>query len=82
MLFLKIIGIKGIAIEASKEILKYGFNKMGLNRIEALCNIENNASARVLEKAGLTLEGILKESVLVKERFVDHKIYSLLKVNF
>ena len=73
---------KGIATEASKEILKYGFNQMGLNRIEAMCNVENIASARVLEKAGLTLEGILREYILVKEKFVDHKLYSILKVHY
>ncbi len=70
---------KGIATEAAKEMLKYGFNKMHLNRIEAICNIENIASARVLEKAELTLEGILREFVLVKGKFVDHKLYSILK---
>lgn len=46
---------KGIATEASKEIIKYGFEKLQINRIIGIAMPENIGSCRVLEKIGLTL---------------------------
>ena len=44
---------KGIATEASKEILKYGFEKLGLTKIIGTAIAENIGSCKVLEKIGL-----------------------------
>jgi ribosomal-protein-alanine N-acetyltransferase len=44
---------KGIATEASKEILKYGFEQLGLKRIIGIAMPENIASNKVLTKLGL-----------------------------
>ena len=41
---------KGIATETSKEIIKYGFENLNLERIVAIVMPENTASYRVLEK--------------------------------
>ncbi len=43
----------GIATEAAKHLLDYGFGELGLHRVWATCLLENPASARVLEKAGI-----------------------------
>lgn len=64
-----LIGIKyqrqGYATEASKEMLKYGFNTMNLDEIVAVCMKENIASRRVMEKMGLRFryiqQGLPKE---------------------
>lgn len=45
---------KGIASEASTEIIKYGFEKLSLNRIIGIASSENIGSWKVLEKIGLT----------------------------
>lgn len=44
---------RGFATEALREILRFGFDEVGLERIEAKHVIENPASGRVMEKAGL-----------------------------
>jgi [ribosomal protein S5]-alanine N-acetyltransferase len=44
---------RGFATEALREILRFGFDVAGLERIEARHVIENPASGRVMEKAGL-----------------------------
>ena len=44
---------KGIATEVSKEIIKYGFEKLGLEKIIGIAFPENIGSCRVLEKTGL-----------------------------
>ncbi len=69
---------KGITTEAVRKVINFGFNKMELNRIEARCKRENVSSSRVLVKLGFTFEGILREQMLVKGKFEDMMIYSLL----
>ena len=44
---------KGIATEASLLSLQYGFRSLGLTEIYAGAHVENSASNRVLQKAGL-----------------------------
>lgn len=46
----------GIATEASRAILKYGFKNLELNRIIAIALKENKASIRVMEKVGMEFE--------------------------
>ena len=52
---------QGIMTEALDAILDLGFNKMELNRIEAVVMPENSASIKLLEKLGFHHEGLLKE---------------------
>jgi ribosomal-protein-alanine N-acetyltransferase len=54
-------------------------NYTDLVRIEARCLIENPASARVMEKAGMKFEGILRKQVFFKGKHSDMKIYSILR---
>lgn len=70
---------QGLVTEAAYTLIKLGFERMGLNRIEARCNPENIGSARVMEKIGMRFEGILREQVYFKEKFEDLKMYSILR---
>ncbi len=69
----------GYAPEAARAVLQFAFTTLGMNRVEALCDVEHSASARVMEKIGMTYEGILREYMLVKGHYVNLKIYSILK---
>lgn len=55
---------KGYATEATRAVIAYGFDTLGLPRIQASCFVGNDASARVLQKAGMTEEGTLREHLL------------------
>jgi [ribosomal protein S5]-alanine N-acetyltransferase len=68
----------GITTEAAKELIKFGFSKMDLVRIQARCFTENIGSERVMEKAGMTFEGIIRKGMLVKGKHQDLKMYSIL----
>lgn len=72
----------GVMTEVLEPILKHGFEKMDLHRIEALYDPENIASRRTLEKAGFVYEGTLRKSAFEKGRFCDAAICSLLKEEF
>jgi len=73
---------KGLMTEAVKEVIKYGFEKMNLNRIYARCFVENIGSQKVLEKVGMKFEGILREQMFIKSKFSDMKIYSILRKEY
>lgn len=62
---------RGYATEAVSAVLKFGFLRLGLNRIEARYIIGNEASRRVMEKNGMTFEGIHKKLLFVKGEYVD-----------
>lgn len=50
----------GYATEITKHLIKYSFEFLGIERIEALALQINTASCRVLEKSGFLLEGVLR----------------------
>ena len=68
----------GYATEAAAAVLRYGFETLGLHRIEAQCVVGNAASARVLEKIGMTCEGVLAGRVRIRGRFRDVRMYARL----
>ena len=73
---------QGIATEALECVMAFGFEKLELNRIECRYMVENAASRRVMEKAGMTFEGVHRDFLLVKEKYRDVGICSILKNEF
>ena len=47
---------KGLGFEAAKEVLEYGFSKLGLKKVLGLTAEQNLASIRILEKLGFNFE--------------------------
>ncbi|MFG0256620.1 MAG: GNAT family N-acetyltransferase [Phycisphaerales bacterium JB043] len=66
---------KGYVPEALNEVIRYGFEDLGLHRIFAHAMAWNNASRRVMEKVGMVHEGTLKEDHLKWGRFESSAIY-------
>lgn len=66
---------RGLATGAVREIIRFGFENMALYRVEARCAAENLASARVMQKAGMTHEATLKGRESWKGRFWDMEVY-------
>jgi ribosomal-protein-alanine N-acetyltransferase len=70
---------KGYATEALQAVIQFGFEKMELVRMEAVVLPENIASVKVLEKAGMTFEGILRSYQIWREQPRDLKMYSIVR---
>lgn len=70
---------RGYATELAKALLKFGFNELGLHRIEATCNAANTGSARVMEKIGMQREAHFREKAWYKGRWWDEYVYAILK---
>ena len=66
-------------IEALTAVIKNGFERMGLNRIEAQVYVENEASVRLLQKLGFKQEALLRDYYCVDGEFYDHYLFSLIK---
>ena len=70
---------RGLATEAALALVDFGFGELGLHRISSWCIAGNAASARVLEKAGMTLEGRLVENDYFKGRRWDTLLYGMVR---
>lgn len=70
---------KGIMSEALKAMCKYAFFYFPVTRLFARPYPHNNASIRVLEKAGFTLEARIKDALIKKGVVLDELIYALRK---
>lgn len=69
---------QGLATEAVKRVVRFGLEELRLHRIQATVMPENAASLRVLEKAGLCREGLLRSYSFGKE-FHDVVILSVIE---
>jgi ribosomal-protein-alanine N-acetyltransferase len=65
--------------EAVGAMVSYGFNVLGLERIEATVDSENGASARVLEKNGFKHEGTMRRRFYHDGKWHDEMVLGLLK---
>ncbi len=70
---------QGYATEASREMLRYGFEVLGLHRIFASHFTHNPASGSVLRKLGMRNEGCQREHLRKWDRFVDSELYCILR---
>ena len=69
-------GIVGEAVEA---VVRFGFEKLKLNRIGATVYVENKASQQVLIKQGFEREGLLRQYMI--QSGIAHDVYIYAKVN-
>jgi RimJ/RimL family protein N-acetyltransferase len=70
---------KGIMTEAMSAILTFGFSELGLHRVEAIIDIENERSKGLLLKLGFTYEGNLRQRFPFRDQFLDEHYFGLLK---
>jgi [ribosomal protein S5]-alanine N-acetyltransferase len=73
---------KGYATEAIERLIQWGFDVLGLMRIEGRCDLSNKLSEKVMKKSGMTYEGTLRKNAWIKGEFRDSKIYSILKEEY
>ena len=75
---------KGFAAEAATAIVNWALAQPQIFRVWAMCDVDNLASARVLEKVGMTREGIMRRSQMhpgVSDEPRDSYCYAIVKEN-
>lgn len=70
---------KGLATEALKAVIDFIFSHSDTIRIQAKHDVLNPASGRVMEKAGMRREGVLRKASKNRRGIVDVAIYSILR---
>lgn len=70
---------KGLMTEACRALINQALKDNEIHRITSRCIAENAASAKVMEKLGMTCEGTQRQAMFVKGRYVDIKLYAMLR---
>ncbi len=70
---------RGIITKCCNALIKFGFNELGLNRIEIKCALGNNKSKTIAEKLQFKHEAVLEQAEWLNGRFVGLHLYALLK---
>lgn len=69
----------GYTTEAMRALVTFGFGRLALHRISATCDVDNHASARVLEKLGMQREGRLRQITRRRDEWRDSYLYAVLE---
>lgn len=72
---------RGITTQAVKLVVSYGIKNLDIVRLQAGVLANNPASMRVLEKAGFTKEGILRNNIIKNGIIMDEHIYGIIKTD-
>ena len=70
---------QGLALEAATAVCDWGFREFGLAKVWAWANARNRRSLRVMEKLGMTREGLHRSCEAVRGEWVDGACYSVLR---
>lgn len=70
---------RGIATDSARAMLAFGFTELNLNRIQASHLPGNPASGRVMEKLGMTREGLHRERYCKNGVYQDVVEYAILR---
>ncbi len=70
---------QGLMTEALRAVLQYGFEKMNLNRIQAIIDSRNTRSLNLVHRLGFKKEGVLRQNSYFDGQFRDDVCFSLLR---
>lgn len=73
---------RGFGSEATNLVVKYGFESVGLNRIELEVFSFNPRARHVYEQAGFVHEGTRREALFWKGEWVDAQMMAMLRSDF
>jgi ribosomal-protein-alanine N-acetyltransferase len=73
---------KGYMSEALRLITEFCFGQLTLHRIEAACLPLNEASQKLLQRAGFTQDGYARKYLKIRGEWHDHLLFSLLAEDF
>ncbi len=69
---------QGYAIEAVNAVIDTAFSYLNLHRLIAYIMPENQASVKLIEKAGFKREGFMEKAINIRGHWEDHFLYALL----
>lgn len=73
---------RGYGPEAAARMVQFGFEELGLHRLEADADPRNNASIKVLEGLGFQREGLQRERYFLNGEVQDALLFGLLRAEW
>ena len=73
---------KGLTTEAARAVVDWGFSQLGLAKVYASADLRNTGSWRVMEKTGMTREGILRGHTKTQDGRADQVFYGVLRAEW
>ncbi|MCI5655843.1 GNAT family N-acetyltransferase [Candidatus Pseudoruminococcus sp.] len=73
---------KGLATEATKAVIEYGFSKINLHKVQICTKTINIPSQKVIEKCGFHYEGTLRDYFYMNGEYVGRLYYSILETEY
>jgi len=73
---------KGYTTEAASELIRFGFQDLGFERIAVGCFSRNKASVRVIEKLGFKYEGLTRHEFIKNGEYQDVRHFGMLREEF
>ncbi len=70
---------QGITAEALDRVIRFLFDEVGMNRIEAKHDVNNPNSGKVMQRCGMTFEGIHRQADWNNQGLCDVACYAILK---
>jgi ribosomal-protein-alanine N-acetyltransferase len=67
---------QGYALAAIAAVVDHAFNRMGLNRVEAACQPENEPSRSLLGRVGFREEGLARKYLFINGAWRDHCLFA------
>ncbi len=72
---------QGYGTDVARLLIRFGLASLGLHRIEATCDPENQASRRILETCGMVIEGRRREHLWIRGHWRDSLLFAVLEPN-
>ncbi len=73
---------RGYATEATKAVIRYGFENINLHKVQICTKTINKPSQRVIEKCGFVYEGTLRDYFYMDHQYIGRLYYSMLRNEF
>lgn len=70
---------QGLVTKSAQKVIEYGFEVLGINRVEIQCAVDNLRSIKVAERLGFVQEGRLAQVEKRGNEYVDHFLFRMLK---
>ncbi len=72
---------QGYGSETVNALIKFGFTKIDLHRIQATCDVDNKASRRLMERVGMKYEGRLVHNRRIRDEWHDSFLFAIINPN-
>lgn len=73
---------QGYTSAAVRLVVRFAFREIGLHRVAAGTLLHNEASMRVLEKAGFRREGLARRYLKIDDQWQDHYLFGITAEEF